>query len=137
MDIGNLNKPADLNEGEWIDDIPDMEGVRFKVRSTNFKPFRTATAGLARRSGKKLNTDAGLMNFNVATGKPLAEHILLDWDGLTEGGEPLPFTREKALAILTADDDHGIGARFRRGVEWAGDQVADRIAEKAKEAAGN
>ena len=92
MDISNLSKTADLGEGDWIDDIPDMEGIKFKVRSTNFKPFRVATAGLARRSGKKLNTDEGLNSFNIATGKPLAEHILLDWDGLTENGEPLAFT---------------------------------------------
>lgn len=137
MDIGNLNKKVDLSEGEWIGDIPEMEGVRFKVRSTNYKPFRVATAGLARRSGKKLNSDEGLADFTVATGKPLAEHILLDWDGLTEGGKPLKYDAKKALAILTADDDHGIGNRFRRGVEWAGDQVAERIAIKAAEAAGN
>lgn len=137
MDISNINKKADLNEGHWIDDIPDMEGVRFKVRSTNFKPFRTATAGLARRSGKKLRTDEGMVSYTIGAGKPLAEHILLDWDGVTEGGKPLKYDGKKALAILTADDDFGIGETFRRGVEYAGDQVADRIAKTAKEAAGN
>ena len=137
MDIANLSKKVDLNEGDWIDDIPDMENVEFKVRSTNYKPFRVATAGLARRSGKKLNTDEGLNKFNIGTGKPLAEHILLDWKGVTSGGKPVKFSKEQAIAILTAEDDFGIGAQFRRGVEWAGDQVAERIAERAKEAAGN
>jgi hypothetical protein len=137
MDIGNIGKKVDLGEGEWVDDIPEMEGVRLKVRSTNYKPFRVATAGLARRSGKKLTTDEGIADFTVATGKPLAEHILVDWDGLTENGKPLKFDAKKALAILTAEDDFGIGARFRRAVEWAGDQVAERIAERAKAAAGN
>lgn len=137
MDIALINKTADLGEGDWIGDIPDMDGIELKVRSTNYKPFRVATAGLARRSGKKLNTDVGLNDFNVATGKPLAEHILLDWKGVTSGGEPLPFSKEQAIALLTAEDDFGIGAKFRRGVEWAGDQVADRINERAKEAAGN
>lgn len=138
MDIGNLNKKANLNEGEWIDDIPEMEGVRLKVRSTNFKPFRVATAGLARRSGKKLRTDEGVVNYAVKLGQPLAEHILLDWDGdVKENGKTLKYDAKKALAILTADDDFGIGDIWRRGVEWAGDQVAERIAETAKEAAGN
>lgn len=137
MDIDLIEKKADLTEGHWVGDIPDMEGIEFKVRSTNYKPFRVATAGLARRSGKKLNTDEGLSDFSVATGKPLAEHILIDWKGVTKGGEPLKCTKDTALAILTADDDHGIGAKFRRGVEWAGDQVADKIAAQSKEAAGN
>jgi len=138
MDIGNLSKKVDLNEGEWIGDIPDMEGVELLVRSTNYKPFRVATAGLARRSGKKLRTDQGLVDFTVTTGKALSEHILLGWRGdVTEGGKDLKYDPKKALAILTADDDFGLGDTWRRGVEYAGDQVADRIAEKAKEASGN
>lgn len=137
MDIGNLNKKADLTEGEWIDDIPNMDGIRFKVRSTNYKPFRVATAGLARRSGKKMRTDEGIVSFSVSTGKALAEHILIDWDGVTKGGKPLKFDQKQALEILTADDDFGIGQAYRTAVEWAGDQVAERIAEQAKEAAGN
>lgn len=137
MDIGNIGKKVDLSEGEWIDEIPELEGIRFKVRSTNYKPFRVATAGLARRSGKKLRTDEGVVNFTVATGKALAEHILLDWDGVTENGKALKYDAKRALTILTADDDFGIGDAYRRGVEWAGDQVAERIAEQAKEAAGN
>lgn len=138
MDIGNIDKKVDLNEGEWIGDIPDMEGVELLVRSTNFKPYRVATAGLARRSGKKLRTDQGLVDFTVTTGKALAEHILLGWRGdVTEGGKPLKYDPKRALAILTADDDFGLGDTWRRGVEYAGDQVADRIAEKAKEASGN
>lgn len=145
MDIGNLSKKVDLNEGEWIDDIPDMEGVRFRVRSTNFKPYKIATAGLARRSGKKLRTDEGVVNFSVTSGKALAEHILLDWDlskatghtALTDKGKPLAYSPKIASEVLTADDDFGIGDAFRRGVEWAGDQVAERISKTAKEAAGN
>jgi hypothetical protein len=137
MDIGKINEPVDLAPGEWIDDIPEMEGVAFRVRSTNYKPFRVATAGLARRAGKKLNTDAGLHEFNIATGKPLADHILLDWRGVTSGSDEMPFSTEQALAILTADDPRGIGSAFRRGVEWAGDQVAERLNATAQDAAGN
>ena len=137
MDISNLDKKVDLSEGEWVGDIPDMEDVEFLVRSTNYKPFRVATAGLARRSGKKLNTDEGLSDFTVNTGKPLAEHILLGWRGIESGGKDIPYSKDMAVKLLTADDDHGIGQRFRRGVEWAGDQVADRLAATAKEAEGN
>lgn len=145
MDISKLNDPVDLSPGEWIDDIPALPGARLKVRSTNFKPYKIAIQGLARRSGKKLSTDEGVGNFNVATGKPLADHILLDWDlskgedaaALTVDGEPTPYTKEAALLVLGASDDHGIGQAFRSGVEWAGDQVADRVRKRAEEAAGN
>lgn len=137
MDISNLNKKIDLAEGVWIDEIPDNEGLRLLVRSSNYKPFRVATAGQARRSGKKLQSDEGLMEFTVAAGKPLAEHILLGWEGITDGGAPLKFSVATATALLTADDDHGIGNRFRRAVEYAADRAAEILAETTKEAAGN
>lgn len=145
MDIGNIDKPIDLAPGEWIDDIPALPGVRLLVRSTNYKPYEVAIQGLARRSGKKLNTDEGMGKFSIATGKVLAEHILLDWDlskaedvaVLTKNGKPLGFSKDNALLILTAADPHGVGKAYRNGVEWAGDQVADRVRERAAEAAGN
>lgn len=137
MDIANLNKKVDLTEGEWVDDIPDQPGLRLRVRSTNYKPFRVATAGLARRSGKKLNTDEGIADFTVSAGKPLADHILVDWDGVNSGGKAVKYDAKTALAVLTADDDHGIGQGFRRAVEWAGDRVAEKLLETSKEAEGN
>lgn len=145
MEIGKLNDPVDLAPGEWVDDIPSLPGVRVKVRSTNFKPYETGIQGLARRLGKKMNTDQGMAQFNLATGKVLAEHILLDWDLsgadddiiITQHGQPLPFSADSALMVLTANDKHGIGKAYRNGVEWAGDRVAERLRERAKEAAGN
>lgn len=145
MELAALDTPVDLAPGEWIDDIPALPGARLMVRSTHFKPYKVAIQGLARRSGKKLNTDEGVGNFNVATGRPLAEHILLDWDlskaediaVLTKNGKPLPFSKETALLVLGAADDHGVGQAFRNGVEWAGDQIAERVRKRAEEASGN
>lgn len=137
MDIANLNRSVDLSGGHWIDDIPDQPGMRLKVRSTNYKPYQVASAGLGRRRTKQLRTDEGLVEFTVDLGKPLAQHILLDWDGVTSGGAPVTYSPELALSILTSDDNFGIGKGFRKAVEWAGDQVADELAKQAEEAAGN
>lgn len=145
MDISALSSKISLDEGEWVEEIPQLEGVRLLVRSTHYKPFQVATAGLARRSGKKLRTDEGAVQFSISAGKTLAEFILLDWDmskaegitAITSGGKPLKFSKENAVTLLTADDGLGIGTAWRQGVEWAGDRVAERIADRAKEAAGN
>lgn len=145
MDFNEFDKPIDLTASEWIDEIPGLDGVRLKVRSTKNKEFEIATTGLARRAGKKMRTDQGARSFQVSTGKPLAQHILVDWDlskaegviALTDGGKPLKYTTDNALKVLLADDPHGIGAAYRAGVEWAGDQVAENISNRAKEAAGN
>ena len=145
MDIGKINEPVDLAPGEWIEEIPALPGARLLVRSTNFKPYKVAVQGLARRAGKKLNTDEGVGNFNIATGKALADHILLDWDlsaaedaaVLTENGQPLVYTKDWALTVLGADDPHGVGQAFRNGVEWAGDQLAEQVRKRAEKASGN
>lgn len=145
MEIGKLNAPVDLAPGDWIEDIPALPGVRLKVRSTNFKPYESGIQGLARRLGKKMNTDDGVAKFSIATGKVLADHILLDWDlsaadedvKITQDGQPFAYTADNALAVLTANDEHGLGKAYRNGVEWAGDRVAERIRERAKEVSGN
>lgn len=137
MDIAVQSKPVDLAPGEWIDDIQDQPDLRLKVRSTNFKPYRVAITSISRRFGKRLKTPEGLVEFQAAIGKPLAEHILLDWQGVKNGGVELAYSREVALAVLTADDDHGIGAEFRKAVEQAGDEVAKKLAESTEELAGN
>jgi hypothetical protein len=145
MDFGKINDPIDLAPGDWIDEIPALPGARLRVRSTNFKPYKVGVQGLARRAGKKLNTDEGVGAFNVATGKVLADHILLEWDltaaediaAVTSNGAPLEYSRDNALMVLSADDVHGIGQAFRNGVEWAGDQIAERLRKRSEEASGN
>ena len=127
MDIANLTRKFDLTEGHWIDEIPNHPNVRLCVRSTNYKPFRVATAGMGRRRTKQLQTDEGLVDFS----------ILLDWEGVTSGDKPVKYDPKVAMAILTADDDLGIGQSFRMAVEWSGDQVADLLAKQTDEAAGN
>ena len=137
MDIANLNKPVDLTPGEWIDDIPDNPGLRLKVRSVNYKPYRVASTAVARSRGKQLRTDEGIVDFSAATGKPLAEHILIDWEGVESNGAAVPYSKDVAITVLTSDDGHGIGAGFRRAVEYAAEQVAERLASATTEAVGN
>lgn len=145
MEFDKLTAPVDLAPGDWIEDIPALPGVRLKVRSTNFKPYEVGIQSLARRLGKKMSTDEGMLQFSLATGKVLAEQILLDWDlsgadedvAITEGGQPKAYSPEFALMLLTANDEHGFGKAYRNGVEWAGDRIADRIRKRAAEAAGN
>lgn len=137
MDISNRGKTTDLSPGHWIDDIPNQPNLRLKVRPDTYRPFRVATAALSRRSGRQLRSDKGLIDFGVAMGKPMAEHLLLDWDGVTDKGRSVKFDPKLALALLTSDDDFGVGADFRRAVEWAAERATEKLAEMAEEAAGN
>ena len=97
-------------EGVWVD---LGEGARLKIARIGnpanrdlmrrkMKPHRTALRA------DKLPEDI----LNRITIEVMAETILLGWEGLTEGGQPLPYTRENAIQQLTELKD------FR-------DQVAD------------
>lgn len=138
FDISKLTHKLDLSGGEWIDDIDDNPGVRLKVRSTRYKPYRNAIERLARKAGKN-----GIATQDL--GAALSEHLLVDWDFsegdgplvLTDGGKPVSYSSDLANAVLTADDDYGIGQQFRDAVWNAGNKLAEKLAAETKAAAGN
>lgn len=50
----------------------------------------------------------GKLSDEVATAlavEVLAEAILLDWDGITDGGKPLPYSKDNAIKMLTEYPD--------------------------------
>ena len=145
MDISALSKKIDLSPGEWIDNIPDHPGLRLKVRSARFKPYRVALSAFYRANNKAIQTDEGFVDAQPDAGKLSAEHLLIDWDmskakgpnALTSKGKPLSYSPEIAMAVLTADDDLGIGDEYRSAVAHAASKVAERLAATTKEASGN
>ena len=139
MELSVLQAKADLSEGEWIENIPNAGDLRLKVRSINYKPFKIANAGLGRGAGKKLNNDEGLVEYTVTLGKPIAEHIVTDWENLpiTNKGKPLPYSKENAIAVFTLNDDHGVGDELRGFANWAAQRVADKKREQTADAEGN
>ena len=79
------------------------------------------------------------------TGKFMSAHLLLDWDqskakgpnALTDKGKPVAYSPELALAILSADDDLGIGDEYRGAVAYAAGKASERLLEKTRAASGN
>lgn len=140
MDISALKRTperaAAIETGEWISDIPQMGDVRLKVRGIGSKLYQTTVARLSRavtRDGR--NRDNSLKNDVAAkiTGEALAEHILLDWDGFTEEGEPLAYSKELALQWLTDPDFE----TFQGAVFWAASVVQNGREETTEALAKN
>lgn len=130
MDISGISDKIDLTEGQWVDGIPQLPGVQFLVRSANYKPYARARDRALRDAAPDMATDDGEEAFWLIIGAKMAEHLILDWKGVTSGGKPSDFTAEAAMAILTADDPHAIGYRFRRGVDYASSVIAARHAAR-------
>ena len=145
FDISKLNAKVDLAGGEWIDDISDHPGLRLRVRSSRFKPYRVALSAFYRANNKNINTDEGFVDAQADAGEYAAKHLLIDWDmskakgvnALTDDGRPVAYSPEVALAVLTADDDLGIGDEYRSAVAYAAGKVAERLLAKTEAASGN
>lgn len=105
MDITNLKKdPEKIDEGQWVSEIPDMGDLRLKVRGTSSAKFRNVRARLERAVVKKDRARDGSLKPAVAMrvmGEAMAEVGLIDWDGLTEGGNPVKYNQTLAREWLT------------------------------------
>src|SRR5690554_600289 len=113
IDLDQIDTPIDLTEGEWVGDIPDHPGVRFKVRARTYKPFVAAHDKLLRSYGRKVHNALRSDGYKTAVGKLLAEHILLDWENAVKsGGKAVKYKRDIAERVLTSIDDRGMGDAF-------------------------
>jgi hypothetical protein len=135
--LGEIAIDADRAEqGAWVDDIPEVEGLRLKVRGTNNADWRRLQARLLdavprkKRLGGRLDPD----EQDRIMSSCLLNACLLDWDGLEDDdGKPIAYSKEWAQKLLNEPEYR----RFRDSVVWAASVVAERLDSEAKETAGN
>lgn len=87
-----------VEEGAWFD-IGD--GGRLRIARAGNRRFREQLRELSR--GKERRIARGLLSEDEALDiyvAALARAVLVDWEGLTEHGEALAYTPEKAEALL-------------------------------------
>lgn len=126
FDLDVLNKPVDLDGGEWVANIDDHPSMRLKVRSRLYKAFQADHTQLLR--GYQSSADAGEdPAYKKALGELLVKHILLGWENaITSGGKDVPFDKKTATEILSAVDDRRMGDQFRVAVLGASIAVERR-----------
>lgn len=124
-----------IEDGEWIDSLSEMPGLKVKVRGQGNRDWRKLQVKLldAVPRKKRLNR----LDYDEAervTNLLLLNTCLLDWEGLEDDdGKPMPYSRDMAETLLT-DPDY---RKFRDAVQTASQLVGDRNAEDVKDAAGN
>jgi hypothetical protein len=133
MDLSNLQRDsAKVEAGEWVDGIPGFGSARLRVRGLESVVFNTTRARKERQAQRQDRERDGTLKAEAARrvfGEALAEVILLDWDGLTEGGAPMPYSAEKARELLTNPDF----SPFADAVVWAAGYVdRGRVADAAE-----
>lgn len=133
MDLGKLKTDAArLEGGDWVSDLPGAEGLRLRVRGMASLKYRDAVNRRMRAVPRGERNRDGTLPIVISdrvTGEAAAEALLLDWQGLTEGGVEIPYDKERALKLLTDRDF----TAFRELVLFAASIVAedDRADEDA------
>lgn len=96
MDIKQYAPTATLETEIWID---GPEGSRFKIRSAESSIYRSRLAALARKENPhKLRKDPEAQRR--MTVEAMADAILVDWEGVTNEGTPLPCDDKNRRMLL-------------------------------------
>jgi hypothetical protein len=128
---------AKVEQGAWVDNIPEMGDLRLKVRGIGNSDYRRLASQLVeatprqfKKAGRIIDT-AKLDEINVTC---LVDTVLIDWDGLEgDDGKPLKFDKAAAKTILLNPDYRP----FRDAVVWAATVASEEAMASTEEAAGN
>lgn len=111
-----------IENGVWIDNIPDMGNLRLKVRGAGNAAYAAEQAKLlaaAPRSEKVAGRLVPAAADRIMS-ECLAKATLLGWEGIEgDDGQPLPYSKETALKLL-CDPEYRV---LRDAVLWASSQV--------------
>jgi hypothetical protein len=132
MKISDLKVDSALAEqGDWVENIPDLPGIRIKARGTNNKDYRILEAKLVREIPRTERAEGVLpADQDRIAGTLLLETVVLDVQGVTEddGTTPIRYSKELGRQLLL-DPDFKV---FQAGAAYAGSIIAQR--RKADEA---
>lgn len=91
---------AELAEtGVWFD---FTDGSRLRIARRDNPRYREALRALAKGKERLIQLKAiSESELHEMRMRALARGVLLDWEGLTRDGEPLPYSEANVVALLT------------------------------------
>lgn len=121
-----------IEQGAWVSDIPELEGVRLKCRGSDNKDWRRMAQHLVNAVPRKkripLLDPAEQDRVNAIV---IRECGLLDWEGIEDNdGNPVPYSKKKAEEYLNVK-------KFRDGALYACFQVSEGLIDEVEALAGN
>lgn len=124
------------DNADWVDNIPEFQGVRFKVRAAENNDWRKLRQVLVDAIPRKHKVGGRLRpeDQDRLIAILLRDTSLVDWDGLeNDDGTPLAYSREAADKFLT-EPDFG---KFREAVMYAANIVSEQYASDVEDIAKN
>lgn len=105
MDLNAIRSRTEAaNEGQWIDGSDVLDGVRLKLRSLQAPDIQKLIAVKERETLRVKRRRDGALTREESTrifSEVIGEAVILDWEGITDGGKPLTFSRKQAIAFMT------------------------------------
>lgn len=99
MDLSEFNVNDTLAlEGQWVPISQDAQLRIAKFNNEKYRDFVKKKMKPYRSAMRAGSVDEDLVQEIVIQG--MARHVLLDWKGLTEKGEALPYSQARAEELL-------------------------------------
>lgn len=137
MDISKIRRNVKaITEGEWVGNIPGAGELRLKVRGMTAPEVREFRSKLERSAPSEDRHPDGTLRSGKSMeilAETLIEKVLLDWDGLTDDGNPVKYSPALAREWLTNPEYE----EFGDAVVWAAHFVDRLRIKKTEEIAGN
>lgn len=131
--------PLAVEEGVWA---TYLGGSAFKLRRPG-AAYRQRLVELYRESGgtgdnkDDTSVEAGLKALDIYR-RAAAEHLLVDWKGVSENGVEVPYSQERAYAILSNPrymDFHDFVENFVNNRENYRAKTDQEVADTVKDSA--
>lgn len=135
MDINEILIPETaikaIEEGHWVEDIPNAPGLRLRVRGLSSRKVLGLHDLKIRKAPRTDKNADGSLKSEASlriTREVYAEAVLLEWDGITANGKPVPYSKEMAKKWLSDRS----GDNFMRFVTYAANEVDELQNETAE-----
>ncbi len=103
MDLDNFTLDDNLSvSGKWVPISANASLLIARLNNEKYREFVKKKLKPYRSAMRAGSVDEDLMNKVVI--QAVARHVLLDWKGLTEKGNPVPYSIEKAEEVLEAKE---------------------------------
>jgi hypothetical protein len=122
-DIRIDSAQIESKDGDWVENIPDLPGIRIKARAANNADYRRLEAKLVREIPRSQRIEGiSPADQDRIAGQLLLDTIVCDVDGLIEddGKTPIKYTKELGKTLLL-DPDYRV---FQAGAAYAAAVVA-------------
>lgn len=122
---------ADLrreNDGDWVE-IPDLPGVRLKVRGAAYGPYQAAKSVVEGRWARQYGTRKPVpIDISLReNGRLYADYILLGWDGFD-----IEYSEDTARDVLTDPAYRDLHDHIRYAMQTVAATEAEFVEDAAK-----